>query len=128
MQKRPLGLTVFLWCEMIIAVRILLFTIPVLINKNLNKSFSMADISDWFLVGISFVAAFYAVTGLVSLLGFKLWKVFHYVACVLTLFLTASLMKYTASTGPSLSMGYFVPMVISVLIILYIASVKLKTA
>jgi len=128
MHKRSLGLTIFLWCEIIIAVRILMFSIPALINRNLEKIFSTANIADWFLLNLSFLALYYVMIGFVSLAGFKLWKIFHYAACLLTLILTWSLMKLIAAQGQILSTGYLIPAAVSVLIAVYIASVKPRVA
>ena len=73
MNKKSLKLVILWWVETIAAARILLFTIPVLSGRFLEKSFSMENTQDGFMVIVTFTALFCFMIGLASIFGHKWW-------------------------------------------------------
>jgi len=113
MDGKSVKLVILWWSEMIISLRVLLFSIPVFINKYLAKSFSLADINDRFIAVISVTALLYFGVGLISIIGSKNWKVFQYSAAFIVLALTAySLYTFDQPPG-SVGLYYFYPVLLA---------------
>jgi len=116
MKKQSIGLTVLLWCEIIVSARVLLFTIPVLINKH-KMANGVFSVNDWFIIVVSMAALLYFIVGVASLGGHRFWKFFHYLATALIAILTIGIFKLVASSGASQqSFVFYVPFVVSVIV------------
>ena len=114
MKDRLLVLRILWWCEIVVALRVLLFTVPVIITKQIQDSFSPIFIDDWFVLALTLIAIFYAAVGAVSLLGHKLWRQFHYLVTVLVLLLTAGLFNRMLILNIPVRIFYFLPLIISI--------------
>ena len=112
MPRKSVGLTIMLWVEMIIALRVMLFTIPVFINKFLEKTPVLASMDDRFILILTLTAIYYFLTGLMSLMGLRFWKILHLAAVLFTLLLMAgagSLYPPGPIPGAGLGMHFFYP-------------------
>ena len=116
MGKKSVGLTILCWSEIIISLRVLLFSIPVIINKNSAGSFSLSNLEDQFIGILSLTAVLYFVVGIMSIAGNKLWKAAHLLAVVLVLSFTLASVKISGQAlGPE--NAYFsLPLLFSVIV------------
>jgi len=116
MNGKSVGLTILWWCEAIISIRVLLFSIPVMINKYLAKSFALSDLNDRFIAVLTGTALLYCIVGIISILGFRFWKVTHYLAVILTFTLTAgSLYAFDQPSG-TVGLNYFAPFIFALVL------------
>jgi len=116
MNGKSVGLTILWWVEAIISIRVLLFSVPVIINKYLAKSFTLSDLNDRFIAVLTVTALLYAVVGIVSILGFKLWKLIHYLAAILTFVLTVGALTYFDQSPQTVGLNYFAPFVFALIL------------
>ena len=84
MEGRSVGLKILWWAETILALRVLLFTIPVMINQYSQNNSLLSDPNGLFIVLLTVIAALYCVVGILSILGSRFWKAAHYLAVALT--------------------------------------------
>lgn len=109
MKSNSLGLQILWWAEIVVGARALLFLAPVMISKWQIRSLSPAALEDWFLWVAMFASVLYCFIGIVSLLGHKLWRVFHAVAMVIILLLTFGLWNISSQQQVSLPLSYLLP-------------------
>lgn len=115
MSKPSIGVTILWWLETIVAARVLLFTIPVLINKQMTGAPANSGGEDGFIVMITVAAGLYLMTGLASILGHKLGQIFHYLAVGAVLMMTAGLVMKSSGAAGGFHAGYLVPSVIAII-------------
>jgi len=111
MNAKSVGLTIMWWVEAIISLRVMLFSIPVILNKYLEKSFMLSDLNDRFIAVMTATALLYCIVGIASILGFRYWKVTHYLAMIATFVLTVGSLYAFDQPQASVSLNYFVPVV-----------------
>jgi predicted ferric reductase len=85
---------------------------------------SPAALEDWFLWVAMFAAALYFLIGIVSLLGHRLWRVFHAVAMVIVLLLTFGLWNISSRQQVPLPFFYLLPAVWALLLTAAVYSIK----
>jgi len=90
MDRKSVGLKILFYVEAIIAIRVLLFSIPVMINKYLASSFLLSDLNDCFIAVMTVTALLYLIVGVVSIFGYRYWKTIHYLAAFFTLIITVA--------------------------------------
>lgn len=105
------------WAEVIISARALVFFIPVLIDKYLTRGLVPGLIDNLFIAVAAFAASFYLLVGIVSLLGHKLWRLFHWMGVIVVASLTAGLFYVVQEARMSFKFIYFVPVVLAVMTI-----------
>lgn len=111
MSEKSVGLTIVWWVEAIISIRVLLFSIPVIINKCSAKSFVLSDLNDRFIAVMTATALLYCIVGITSVLGFRYWKVTHYLAVILISVLTAGSLYAFDQPSVIVNYNYFVPLI-----------------
>ena len=111
MIGKSVGLTIIWWLEAIISIRVLLFSIPVIINKCLAKSFALSSLNDRFIAILTTTALLYCIVGVVSILGFRYWKMTQYLAAILTLLLTVGFLYVFDQPSATVDLNYFAPVV-----------------
>jgi len=111
MNERSVGLTIVWWGEAIISLRVMLFSIPVMLNKYLAKSFVLLDLNDRFIAVMTATALLYCIVGIVSILGFRSWKVAHYLALIAAFLLTLGSLYAFDQPQASVSLNYFAPFI-----------------
>jgi len=116
MNGKSVGLIILWWVEVIISIRVLLFSVPVIINKCLEKSFALSDLNDRFIAVLTVTALLYAVVGIVSIFGFKHWKLVHYLAAILTFVLTLGALTYFDQSPQTVGLNYFAPFVFALIL------------
>jgi len=104
---------IFLWCEVVIAARILLFTIPVILNKFVNNQL-LVGYEDRFIAMLTIVAFFYLIAGLASLVGHSKWKLLHYIITIIVCFLSYPFLN-AMGQAPNVHY-YFLPAIFSIII------------
>lgn len=114
MSKPSVGATILWWLEAIVSIRVLLFTVPVLINRQMTAIPEGAAGDDGFILMITVAAGLYLLTGLSSILGHKLGQVFHYLAVGAVLIMTVGLVIKTSGAAGGFHAGYLVPSVIAI--------------
>ena len=67
MDNKFLGLRILWWTEMVVSVRILFFTLPVVISKYGAKEFSPINLDDWFILVVTLAAFLYMAVGMASI-------------------------------------------------------------
>lgn len=121
MGGNSLKLKIVWWAEVIISARALVFLVPVLINKYITKSFVPGLLDNLFIVVVAFAALFYLCVGIVSLLGHKFWRSFHFMGVTVVAALTAGLCHVVRTAHMPLKSVYFVPMIFVAVITLAMA-------
>lgn len=115
MRSNAVGIQIFWWGEVILSMRVLLFTLPVLLHKWTVGSLSTSDVSDSFILVISLCACLYLFVGLLGVLGNRKWKLFHFIAAF-TVFILSACFLYKLNAANSLVVtGYFVPSILAVI-------------
>ena len=109
MKGKSVGLTILLWGEVIIALRVLLFTIPVAINNILAEDFILGDADNRYIILLTLTAVFYFLAGLTSIVGFRFWKFLHVSAAVFTLLCTLGSLNGQGQAGTG--SHYFYPII-----------------
>lgn len=126
MKSNSLGLQILWWAEVVVGARTLLFLAPVMISKWQVRSLSPAALEDWFLWVAMFAAVLYFLIGIVSILGHKLWRVFHAVAMVIVLLLTFGLWNISIRQQVPLPFFYLLPAVWALLLTAAVYSIKAR--
>jgi len=116
MREKSVGLTVVWWMETIVSLRVLLFSIPVLLNKNLANSFVLSDLNDRFIAVLTTTALLYCIVGIASILGFKFWKATQYIAMIAALLLTVGSLYVFDQPSASVSWNYFTPVIFATVV------------
>jgi len=111
MSEKSVGLMIVWWGEAIISLRVMLFTIPVMLNKYLAKSFALSDLNDRFIAVMTATALLYFIVGIVSIFGFRYWKAAHYLAMIATFLLTLGSLYAFDQPQASVSLNYFTPVI-----------------
>jgi len=112
---KSVGLTILWWGEAIISIRVLLFTVPVILSKYLEESFALSDLDDRFIAVMTGTALLYVIVGIVSILGFRHWKTTHYLAVILTFALTVGSLYYFDQPSQTVDLIYFAPVVFAMI-------------
>jgi len=111
MNAKSVGLTIMWWVEAIISLRVMLFSIPVILNKYLAKSFILSDLNDRFIAVMTITALLYCTVGIASILGFRYWKAAHYLAMIATFLLMMGSLYAFDQPQASVSLNYFAPII-----------------
>lgn len=114
MNGKSVGLKILWWSEMVIALRVLLFTVPVVINKKINGNFSLLDVDDRFIVLITLTAILYFAIAFSSIAGYRFWKVLHYSGSFLVLLGSIGLIKMLGYWPAPVGAHYFIPFYFSI--------------
>jgi len=120
MNGKSVGLIIVWWIEAIISLRVLLFSIPVMINKYLAKSFALSDLNNRFIAVLTVTALIFFGVGIVSILGFKNWKALHYLAAIIALLLTVGSLYMMNQPLGTVDTYYFYPILFANLVVLLI--------
>jgi hypothetical protein len=124
MKSKPILLTIIFWCEIIVSARVLVFTIPVLFSSYSQGSLSLVSLEGLSVVMLTLIALYYFMTGLASVMGFRGWRLFHYLGTMLTLALVFSLIKRAVEFGVPMNAGYYIPVVISAALSVFVGMNK----
>ncbi len=115
MTLKPPAMKIFLWCEVVAAVGVVLFYIAVFLNKFFTDVDFNLSIYDRFAAVPVFMALFYFVAATVALCGHKLWPLLQYMVTVLALFLTLAFSRTLQNAGRPFELVFFLPLICSVL-------------
>jgi hypothetical protein len=110
------------WAELVIALRVLLFTIPVFFNKFLDPTPPSASLDERFILILTFTAVYYFLTGLMSLMGLRFWRTLHFIAVLFTLLLAVmagSLNPPGPIPGAGMGMHFYYPFIFAVIIAVF---------
>ena len=108
-----LALKIFLGCEIIVALRLLLFEIPVLINKFLTSGDASLSSMDTFLLLVAVIGICYLVAGIVSFLGNPSWRMLHYMVVIVTLALASGFYVLSSGRQEAFVPCYALPIVVA---------------
>jgi len=122
MTRKPIHQQIFLGVESIVALRVLLFIIPVLLYKFQAQS-PLAGPRDWFVLGVGICAAAFFLVGILSLIGFARWRLLQYIAVALTVALTA-VFYLKIAPGPDLMLQHLIPGGVSVAVLAYLLATR----
>ena len=114
MRGKSIGLVILWWSEVIISLRVLLFTVPVIISNVSGGNLAGPDKESGIIFLLTLTAVFYLFCGLASIAGFKFWKWLHFAAVMLTGLLTLNALKGTGRAADGLYFYY--PVVFAVII------------
>ena len=124
MRANSLGSQILWWVEIVVGARALLFFVPVMISKWQLRSLPAYALEDWFMWVATFASLLYFLTGIVSLLGHKLWRIFHAVAMFIVMLLTFGLWNMSTQRQVSLPLSYLLPAVGALLFMAAAYSIK----
>lgn len=116
MNGKSVGLTILWWVEAIISIRVLLFSIPVMLNKYLAKSFELSDLNDRYIAVMTVTALLYGIVGIISIFGFRFWKMTHYLAAILTFALTVGSLYSFDQPAQTVNLIYFAPFIVATIL------------
>lgn len=116
MDGKSVGLKILCWSEVIISLRVLLFSIPVMINKYSAGRFSLSHIEDQFIGLLSLTAVLYFFVGILSLAGNALWRAAHLLAVVLVLSFTLASVKISGQALAVENAYFSLPLLFSVIV------------
>lgn len=125
MQEKSRGLKVLLWCEVIVAARILLFGIPVIMSQFLlaNKP-NYNAVGEWFLAIVTIAAFFYLIVGVLALVGHAKWKFFHYLVVLLVFGMSGVMVMAIHKMNMPVHYYYLFPAIISLVIAFYLIAIQ----
>ena len=126
MKANSLGLRILWWAEIVVGARALLFLVPLMISKWQLRSLPAYALEDWFMWVAAFASLLYFLIGIVSLLGHKLWRVFHVAAMLIVMSLTFGLWNMSAQRQVSLPLPYLLPAVWVLFLTAAVYSIKVK--
>ncbi len=109
MKNQSIGPQILAWAEVIVSVRVLLFTLPVLLDKKMSGAAAAMGANDWFMILLTLSALLFVAIGLMSVLKNKSSAAVHIVAVVLIGVMTAVLMNRLSTTNLITSPAYFLP-------------------
>ena len=109
MKNLSLKMKILFGIEAIVSARILLFTIPVIISEKASAEPFPYSIEDRLILTLTYISALYLVIGISSFAGHKLWKLFHYLAAGVGLFLTSYLLKSVNELGGEAGIIHYAP-------------------
>ncbi len=115
MKHKSLGIKIFLFCELVVACRILLFEIPISVNKFFGTRITDLSNTDRFQAIIVFVSIFYLVAATAALLGHTFWRQLHYLTTALAAVLTLAFFVILQQQGQPFYSFYYLPIIGSVL-------------
>ena len=114
MQRRSIFLGILFWVEAVVSARILLFSVPVMINKGFAKSFAPNTVADCFILIITVVSLLYLFIGIASIGRYKFWRFLHYLAAGLVFALTVGVLTKAVDAHAAKNFFYYVPVVFSI--------------
>ena len=115
MKERSVGFVILCFSEVIISLRVLLFTIPVMINKNSAGTFSMDVMDDRFIAILSLTAVLFVLAGILAIAKSKIWKAAHILAVVLVALATLATVKVSGQPLTSENGYYALPLLFAVI-------------
>jgi hypothetical protein len=110
--KNP-AIRIFLWCEVIAAVGVVLFHIPFFLSKVFAGGALDLSVSERFSALTVFLAVFYTVAGIAALRGHPLWPLLQYMVTVLAVFLTMAFSRTLQNAGLPFEFVYGLPLICS---------------
>ncbi|MBI5149766.1 MAG: hypothetical protein HZA28_03240 [Candidatus Omnitrophica bacterium] len=109
MAANSLALQMLWWTEVVVSARALLFLAPVIISRWQEQNLLSSSIDDWFLRVAAFFSLFYFLVGIFSILGHRLWRLFHYTGLVLTGALSAGFLQMVVQRQAPVYPVYWLP-------------------
>lgn len=113
MDQKTLSLKILWLAEVIISIRVLLFSIPVSVSRLRTENPPPISNDDRFIFLLMMAALLYLVIGVASLMGHKLWRFFHYLGAVTVGILTTNFIITLNTFKASIEPVYFLPVFIS---------------
>lgn len=104
-----------MFCELVVAFRILLFEIPMSLDKFFGVKVSVLTDADRFQAIIVFVSFFYLIAASAALLGHSMWRQLHYLTTGLAVVLTLAFQFNLHQAGQVFHSYYYLPVICSVL-------------
>ena len=120
MDSKSLSLKIFWLAEVIFSARVLFFSLPVMISQVSLKDKPIISSDDRFIFFVTIAALIYFFIGLASLLGHKLWRLFHYLGVAVVVALTVGFLKELDGTKADIQPVYFLPALMAFISFLYI--------
>lgn len=111
MAKKNLFLTVFLWIELIVCLRVLFFVLPVWINQYSSGSFGAMKLNDWFMVVLTVAVFLQGLAAIFCLKNFSSGKLIHYLSLGVVLFMTSGLAVLSRNVAGTIAPQYFYPLI-----------------
>lgn len=107
-------LKVVFWIELIIAARILFFTVPVLLDNMRSGRMDASVFQNWPVMTLTVIALLYLIVAVASLMSFQGWKLFQYFAALLTIVLMTALIRKAMQSTTEVSWLYSAPVLFAV--------------
>jgi len=108
MKQRSLFLNILIWCEVIVAARTLIFSGAIFADKLMAGNMALS-LEEWFIASFTIAAFFYFVVGIISLSGFRFWRLLQYMAVLVTLVLSGAFLMMAQNAGQAIGGSYLVP-------------------
>ena len=111
MAKKNLFLTVLLWLEIVVCLRVLLFVLPVWMNQYTSGVLGVMKLDDWFMVVITVAVFLHGLAAIFCLKNFSAGKSIHFFSLGVFLFLTCGLAVLYRYSTRTIAPQYFYPLI-----------------
>lgn len=123
MNKKPAGLLILSWAEIILALRVLLFALPVFLNRILTKKLTFTE-QETFLFTLAGIALLLLIAGIMTVLGHKQWRSLHYLMAFGVTAVSFVFIGFGIAGGGRISPFYYLPVIFALLVLLYMWRLK----
>ncbi len=119
MEGKSVGFKILCWSEVIISLRVLLFSMPVMINKNSAGSFSLSNLDDRYMAILTLTAILYFIAGVLAIAGNKLWRAAHVLAVVFVALAILATVKVAGQPLTPINAYYVLPLLFAVIVTVF---------
>lgn len=119
MSSKSIGSSILSWVEIVLSARILLFTIPVLMNKQSNENINLLKlqkVDDWFIFILTILSLCFLTIGVGALLGNKLTKIFHVIVVICAGIMTFAFYRLTVDQQVPFLSIYVAPILVCIIL------------
>ena len=117
MRNKIVILKILCWGEMMVAVKLLFFTIPFVFKGNEMAFTTPHPTAYKFAFLLTFLSLLYFMSGFAALIGHRWWKWFHLFSAVIIAFMTWSLLNFVKTMSSDFDFLYLIPVTASTVIL-----------
>ncbi len=126
MAKKNMILTVFLWLEIIVCLRVLVFLIPVWINHYSTEGLGGMMLNDWFMAVLTVAVLLHALAAMISFKNFNSGRWIHYLCLLIVGLMTFGLAVLSRNVLGTIVLPYVYPLIGSCVFIIMLNLAKGK--
>ncbi len=115
MNSKAIGLKILFFCELVGALRILLFEIPVLIDRVGKSAAASLSGDERFLNIVFLLSVFYLFAAVAGIGKNKFWRPLQYLCAAVAVLLTLDLYRFVQQAKDVFQAGYLIPLMFSLI-------------